>query len=87
MREFLKGFGLTVAMTSLLVSSPAIADDVSRNKEIQERFAKCDTNHDGKLTLNEAKGCMPRVYDHFSWIDSQGRGYVTVAEIQTMADR
>jgi Ca2+-binding EF-hand superfamily protein len=87
MSEFLKGLCLAVVMTSLLVSSPAIAGDSSRNKEIQERFTKCDTNHDGKLTLNEAKGCMPRVYDHFSWIDSQGRGYVTVAEIQAMADR
>ena len=65
----------------------SFADDTSRNKEIQQRFAKCDTNHDGKLTLNEAKGCMPRIYDHFTRIDAQGRGYVTVAEIQAMADR
>jgi len=64
---------------------PAHADDASRNKEIQERFAKCDTNRDGKLTFDEAKGCMPRIYDHFSMIDSQNKGYVTVAEIQAMA--
>ncbi|OWS68976.1 hypothetical protein CBI31_09010 [Polynucleobacter campilacus] len=63
------------------------ADDVSRNKEIAERFAKCDTNRDGKLTLAEAKGCMPRIYDHFSYIDSANKGYVTVAQIQAMAAR
>ena len=71
----------------MAVSMPAYADEASRNKEIAERFAKCDTNHDGKLTMNEAKGCMPRIYDHFSYIDSSNKGYVTVAEIQRMADR
>jgi Ca2+-binding EF-hand superfamily protein len=61
------------------------ADDASRNKEIAERFAKCDTNRDGRLTLAEAKGCMPRIYDHFSYIDTANKGYVTVAQIQAMA--
>jgi Ca2+-binding EF-hand superfamily protein len=65
----------------------ASADDASRDKEIAARFAKCDTNKDGKLTLEEAKGCMPRIYDHFSYIDSTNKGYVTVAEIQAMANR
>ncbi|MBU3550564.1 hypothetical protein ICN13_04335 [Polynucleobacter sp. MWH-Berg-3C6] len=71
----------------LALSSPAYADDTSRNKEISERFAKCDKNHDGKLTMAEAKGCMPRIYDHFSYIDTGNKGYVTVAEIQAMAAR
>ena len=65
----------------------ASADEASRNKEIAERFAKCDTNRDGKLTMNEAKGCMPRIYEHFSYIDTANKGYVTVAQIQAMASR
>lgn len=65
----------------------AHADEASRNKEIAERFAKCDINRDGKLTLEEAKGCMPRIYSNFSYIDSTNKGYVTVAEIQAIADR
>jgi Ca2+-binding EF-hand superfamily protein len=65
----------------------ALADDASRNKEIVDRFAKCDKNHDGKLTRDEAKGCMPRIYDHFSYIDSSNKGYVTVAEIEAAASR
>jgi hypothetical protein len=73
------------ALTSLPIS--AYADDASRNKEIAERFAKCDINRDGKLTLAEAKGCMPRIYDHFSYIDTANKGYVTVAQIQAMASR
>ena len=84
---FLKNLSALAALLLCLTPMQSFADDISRNKEIQERFAKCDTNHDGKLTLNEAKGCMPRIYDHFSRIDAQGRGYVTVTEIQAMADR
>jgi Ca2+-binding EF-hand superfamily protein len=79
---------ILVGLNSLLVTPLiAIADDASRDKEIAERFAKCDTNHDGKLTKEEANGCMPRIYNNFSYIDSANKGYVTVAEIQAMANR
>ena len=74
---------MVVALGAL--SSTAYADS-ARDKEIAERFAKCDKNHDDKLTAEEAKGCMPRVYDHFSYIDSSGKGYVTIAQIQTLAN-
>lgn len=75
------------AAAFMYLAAPVYADNASKNKEIQERFVKCDTNRDGRLTMDEAKGCMPRIYDHFSRIDKQGRDYVTVAEIQAMADR
>jgi len=71
----------------LLMPLIAHADDVSRDKEIAQRFAKCDTNHDGKLTKEEANGFMPRIYSHFSYIDSANKGYVTVAQIQALANR
>jgi Ca2+-binding EF-hand superfamily protein len=71
----------------LLTPLVSYANDASRNQEIAERFAKCDVNKDGKLTLDEAKGCMPRIYSNFSYIDSGNKGYVTVAEIQAIADR
>ena len=74
---------------TLLLAAPisAYADEVSRDQEIVERFAKCDANKDGKLAKEEAKGCMPRIYSNFSFIDSSNKGYVTVAEIQAMANR
>lgn len=75
------------AAAFMLAAASAYPDEASRNKEIQERFAKCDTNRDGKLTMLEAKGCMPRIYDHFIRIDEQGRAYVTVTQIQAIADR
>ena len=77
-----------IGLNSLMLIPPVVhADDVSRDREIAERFAICDKNHDGKLTKEEANGCMPRIYDHFSYIDSANKGYVTVAEIQAMANR
>ena len=80
---------IIVITLSSLVAIPllALADDATRDKEIAERFAKCDVNHDGKLTKEEANGCMPRIYSNFSYIDSTNKGYVTVAEIQAMANR
>ena len=87
MRTLITYLGLIGAATFLFAAAPALADDASRDKEIQGRFAQCDVNRDGKLTLDEAKGCMPRIYDHFSMIDSQNKGYVTVAEIEAIANR
>jgi Ca2+-binding EF-hand superfamily protein len=87
MRTLITYLGLIGAATFVFPASPVQANDTSRDKEIQERFAQCDVNRDGKLTLNEAKGCMPRIYDHFSMIDSQNKGYVTVVEIEAIANR
>ncbi|NQW69971.1 MAG: hypothetical protein HQ457_06290 [Betaproteobacteria bacterium] len=71
----------------LSVCTAAHADNSVRNKEIADRFASCDKNRDGKLTKEEAKGCMPRIYDHFSYIDTDNKGYVTVAQIQALASK
>jgi len=75
------------SIAGLVICTMAYADNSMRNKEIADRFASCDKNHDGKLTKEEAKGCMPRIYEHFSFIDSDNKGYVTVAQIQNMASR
>ena len=82
----ISSFALALAF---LLATPILAhaDEASRDREIAERFEKCDTNKDGKLTKEEANGCMPRIYSNFSYIDSSGKGYVTVAEIQAMANR
>ncbi|QWE03653.1 EF-hand domain-containing protein [Polynucleobacter sp. JS-JIR-II-50] len=87
MKSLIKKIVATAVSFFVAIPLLALADDASRDKEIAERFAKCDVNHDGKLTREEANGCMPRIYDHFSYIDSSNKGYVTVAEIQAMANR
>lgn len=87
MKSLIKNIAVLTLSSVVAIPLLALADDASRDKEIAERFAKCDTNHDGKLTLAEANGCMPRIYSHFSYIDSTNKGYVTVAEIQALANR
>jgi Ca2+-binding EF-hand superfamily protein len=78
---------LPYILIGLFVCASAHADNSSLNKEIAERFASCDKNHDDKLTKEEAKGCMPRIYQNFNVIDSDGKGYITVAQIQAAASR
>lgn len=78
---------ITGLSSCMLMPLVAHADQSALDKEIAERFAKCDVNRDGKLTKEEANGCMPRIYSNFSFIDSKNKGYVTVAEIQAAANR
>lgn len=70
----------------LAMSFSVYADNAKLNQELTEKFKAADVNHDGKLTLIEAKAGMPRVARHFSDIDTQNRGYVTLDQIITMAD-
>lgn len=70
-------FGLTTAILA----------DTSRDGQIAERFAAADTDHNGQLTLDEAKAGMPRVAANFAKIDADQSGTVTLAEIEALADR
>ena len=84
---FLITKSLVYISLGLSICSLVHADNSVRNKEIADRFASCDKDRDGKLTKQEAKGCMPRVFDHFSDIDTDNKGYLTVAQIQALASR
>ena len=84
---FLLTKSLVCISLGLSICSLVHADNSVRNKEIADRFASCDKDRDGKLTKQEAKGCMPRVFDHFSDIDTDNKGYVTVAQSQALASR
>jgi Ca2+-binding EF-hand superfamily protein len=64
-----------LAASSAFAQSPAAA-------KLQARFEAADTNHDGKLTLAEAQGGMPRLAAHFNVIDTDHKGYVTLDEIE-----
>ena len=77
-----------VACLSLLgLAVNVSAQESFRDRQIDERFAAADKNHDGKLTLQEAKDGMPKVAANFDKIDTQQKGYVTVDQIKAMADR
>jgi Ca2+-binding EF-hand superfamily protein len=51
------------------------------------KFQAADVNHDGKLTLEEAKAGMPRVAKAFDKIDVEKRGYVTLEQIQAFVGK
>jgi Ca2+-binding EF-hand superfamily protein len=86
MRKITSQIAVFFTFLFLITSTLVFADNVTKDQEIKQRFAKCDKNHDGKLTKAEAKGCMPRIYDHFDYVDSAGNGYVTVAQIEAIAN-
>ena len=79
----------TCVAAMLLMVTPVVscADGHSKPdpQKIAERFQAADTNHDGKLTLEEAKAGMPRVAAVFSQIDVENKGYVTLEQIQAFA--
>jgi len=89
MNLFLKKLLLVSVLGAIFLPTASFAEDAQSalNLQIQERFAAADKNHDGKLTLEEAKAGMPRVANNFDVIDAGHRGYVTVAEIEAMAAR
>jgi hypothetical protein len=51
-------------------------------------FAAANETNDGRLTRQQAEAGMPFVAQNFDAIDAEGKGYVTLAEIQAfMAQR
>lgn len=54
---------------------------------LMQRFAAADTDHDGELSLAEARANWPWVARHWKAIDRAHRGYVTLDEIRAYARR
>jgi len=50
-------------------------------EQAKARFEKADKNHDGKLTREEAKEGMPRVFANFDRIDHDRKGYLTLEDV------
>jgi Ca2+-binding EF-hand superfamily protein len=46
--------------------------------QLESRFAAADTNQDGCVTKEEAKGKMPRLYNQFERVDKDKKGCVTM---------
>lgn len=70
-----------------LANAAAAADTAAPkgNADIEARFKTADKNHDGCLTLEEAKEGMPRIAKGFDRIDTAKKGCITVVQIQEFA--
>lgn len=55
--------------------------------DLQKRFTAADTNTDGRLSRDEAKAGMPRVYRNFDAIDKQKTGTLTLEQIAAFAEK
>ncbi len=74
---------ILVAMILTIFAAPALAVlDPAIDMQLTKRFLAADKNKDGKLTLEEAKGGMPRIAKGFDRIDATKRGFLTLAQIK-----
>lgn len=69
----------TVLLSLVMTSSVYAASNMQQM--LATRFSQADANHDGKLSLTEAKSGMPRMVAHFDKIDSAHTGYITLEQI------
>lgn len=53
-----------------------------REQRMAEHFNAADTNHDGKLSLDEAKAGMPMLARNFDQIDTEHTGGVTLEQLK-----
>jgi len=73
---------IVFAVTSLTVQL-AHAQEGGRMEAIMEqRFKAANTTGDGKLTKEQAKAGMPRIYSNFDKIDVDHKGYITLDQLK-----
>ena len=75
----------TLCSASAQAQQPAPARAEKLRTEAHQRFGAADTNVDGRLTRDEAKGHMPWVYRNFDAIDTAHTGAVTMQQIEAYA--
>lgn len=91
----------TLALAALVAVAPAFAQQGQEQghgqppspeqraqrmmEHMSERFNAADANHDGKLTLDEARAGMPMVARNFDQIDTAHTGGITLDQLTAFA--
>ncbi|MGW8134101.1 hypothetical protein [Sphingomonas zeae] len=78
---------LRVILTSWVLPLSSVSAPAQSLEDIKARFAAADADHDGKLTIAEAKKGLPRIAANFAKIDSAKKGYLTLDEVLAVAKR
>jgi hypothetical protein len=94
LETFMKTIHRAAAMLAAIVAvAPAFAQQdqgqgerqrmtpEQREQRMAERFKTADTNHDGKLSLDEAKAGMPMAARFFDQIDTGHTGGITLDQL------
>ena len=68
--------------TSAVFAQDRAAKAEKAKEKIEEKFKAADTNHDGKLSKDEAKAGMPKVYEKFDDIDTGKTGFITLDQVK-----
>lgn len=75
------------AVSQTIASSPAVGlgsglVEIGRSGSVEAHFAAANTTHDGHLTREQAlQADWPKVARHFDEIDTEQKGWVSVAQI------
>ena len=86
------GFAAVLLCAACFTSNVAAQGAESARQEkmladLQKRFKAADTNADGRLSRDEAKGGMPRVYRNFDAIDVDKTGSLSLEQIAAFAEK
>lgn len=76
------GANLAAAEEAAKRERPTPEQRAERQAKMKERFKKTDTNHDGKLSREEAQQGAPKLAEHFDKIDANSDGQVTPLEMR-----
>lgn len=56
-------------------------------ERVEDKIKAADTNADGSISREEAKVGLPGLYEHFEFVDADGNGQVTLAELARLHDQ
>lgn len=56
-------------------------------KRIQERFLGSDKDNDGSISREEAAETLPQIFRHFSQVDNNDDGVISVSELEAVQAR
>ena len=95
MREALKNILVLSALTGVFWAGltaaaeeatqrhrPSPEQRAQRQEQMKERWNKLDTNHDGKISRDEAKLGAPKMAEHFGQLDTNSDGQLTPDEMR-----
>lgn len=80
-----RGAKLPAAAATAAPAAPVIAKAPPRTHHLrpwERQFTRANTTHDGHLTLQQAKAGYVTIARHFSEIDLQHKGFVTIDDVR-----